>query len=58
MDVGRILENMPRDSRDACRQALENYKRTGDRRYADEVIAILQNFDDDSDVRELIRSLR
>lgn len=58
MDIGRILENMPRDSRDACRQALEKYKRTGDRRDAEEVIAILQNFDDNPDTQELIRTLR
>ena len=58
MDIERALRNMDRSSRDLVKNCVEAYNRTGDQKYAREAIAILENFDDDSDVRELIRTLK
>lgn len=58
MDIERALRNMDRNSRDFVKDCIEAYKRTGDQKYARDAIATLENFDDDSDVRELIRTLK
>lgn len=58
MNIERALRNMDRSSRDLVKNGIEAYKRTGNQKYAREVIAILENFDDDSDVKELIRTLK
>ncbi len=44
MDIDKILESMPRGSRNALRDALNNYKRTHERRYAEEALAIFGKF--------------
>ena len=58
MDIERALRNMDRTNRDLVKDCVEAYKRTGDKKYAREAITILENFDDDSDVKELIRTLK
>ena len=58
MDIDRALRNMDSSNRDLVRDCIEAYKRTGDQRYAREAIAILENFDDDYEVKELIRVLK
>ena len=58
MDIDRALRNMDRTNRDLVRDCIEAYKRTGDQKYARDAIAILESFDDDSDVKELIRVLK
>ncbi len=58
MDIDRIIRNMPSSSREVLKEAINNYNRTHDRRYAEEAIAILQNFDDDDAVMELIKTLK
>lgn len=58
MDIERALRNMDKTNRDLVKDYVEAYKRTGDQKYAREAIAILENFDDDSDVKELIKTLK
>lgn len=58
MNIERALRNMDRTNRDLVKDCVESYKRTGDQKYAREAIAILENFDGDSDIRELIRTLK
>lgn len=58
MDIDRALRNMDSSSRDLVRKNVEAYLRTKDVKFAREAIAILENFDDDLEVRELIRSLK
>lgn len=58
MDIDRIIRNMPRDSREVLKAAVENYKRTGNREHAETALNILKNFDDDPNVKELVRTLK
>ena len=58
MDIDRALRNMDSSSRELVRRNVDAYKRTGDQKYAQEAINILENFDSDSDVKELIRTLK
>ena len=58
MDIERSLRSMDKTNRDLVKKYVEAYKRTGDQKYAKEALAILENFDNDSDVRELIRTLK
>ncbi len=58
MDISKILNNMPKDSREVLKIAINNYNSTHDKQYAAEAIAILENFDDSSGVRELIKTLK
>lgn len=58
MDIERALRNMNSTNRDLVKKCIEAYRRTGDQKYAREAIAILENFDSDSDVKELIKTLK
>ncbi len=58
MDIERALRNMDSRSRDFVKDCIEAYRKTGDQRYANDAIKTLENFDDSSDVRDLIRVLK
>lgn len=58
MDIDKSLRAMDSYNRDLVKKNIEAYKKTGDQSYARDAIAILENFSDDSDVKELIKTLR
>ena len=58
VDIDRALRNMDSYNRDLVKKNIELYNKTGSQSYAREAIAILENFDDSSDVKELIKVLR
>ena len=58
MDIERTLRNMDKESRKLVKAYVEEYKKSGNQKYAEEAIAILKNFDDDDDVRNYIKSLK
>ena len=57
MDYSRIINKLPRNVLEKVREILEKYQRTGDYRYAEMAIQILDAFSDDAS-RELVRALR
>ena len=57
MDIDRALRNMPSDVRDRVKYAIERYKETGNREFAELAISILEKFDD-SDIKELVLTLK
>ena len=58
MDIEYALRSMPRELREKVKEAIDKYNRTGNREYAELAISILQKFDNDSAVRELVRTLK
>lgn len=58
MDIERALRNMDEDSRKLVKNCVEAYKKTGNQKYAEEAIAILNNFIDEDDVKAYIKSLK
>lgn len=58
MDIERALSNMSSRDRSEVKELIQAYYRTGDSKYAYEVISILENYDDDDAVKDLIKTLR
>ena len=58
MDIDRALRNMDRTTRELVKKYVEAYYRTGNVSYAREALSILENYDDDPDVKELVRVLK
>ena len=58
MDIDRALSNMPREVRDKVREAIDKYKSTGNKGYAELAISILEKFDDEPAVLELVKTLK
>lgn len=58
MDIENALRNMPYELRNKVKEVVDQYNRTGNREYAELAISILQKFDDDYAVRELVRTLK
>lgn len=54
----RAFRAMDASSQEVFRMNLELYRRTGERKYAEEVLGILRNFDDDADVQAVINELQ
>ena len=57
-DLDSILRNMPSKVRDLVEKLVEAYQRTNDREYAEQILRIIREYDDDPAVRELERALR
>ncbi len=57
INIDNALENMGKNDRELVKKYIAEYRRTGDVRYFEMAIAIIQNFDDDV-AKELKRTLR
>ncbi len=58
MDIKKIISKIPKDSREVLQNAVDNYFRTSDTKYAKVALAILENFEEDSDIKELVKVLK
>ena len=58
MDYENVLRSMPKEIRDELRKILDKYDETYDVRYAEMAIELLERFEEEPAVKELVRKLR
>lgn len=60
MSIERAIERMDKDTRDCVKELSALYKKTGNEEYAEKMLEIIQQFDDDKDltIGALVKKMR